>query len=147
VEAPLPNCTGVIAVFLAYINDISDNLSSSCRLFGDNCILHRDIKSDEDARILQEDLNKLAFWAKTWGMQFKCQALRVTLKHDPCITECFLQNQKLLLLLYTTTTTKAKYLGITFDTKLNFNHHVDSVCQKADQTLSFLLDETVQSQS
>ena len=51
-------------LFLAYINDISDNLSSSCRLFADDCILYRDIKSDEDARILLEDLNKLAIWAK-----------------------------------------------------------------------------------
>ena len=110
---------------------------SSCRLFADNCILYRDIKSDEDAQILQEDLNKLAIWAKTWGTQFnidKCQVLRVTLKHDPCITEYFLQDQKL------TTTTKAKYLDVTFDTKLNFNHHVDSACHKANQTLSFYVE-------
>ena len=85
-------------LFLAYINDISNNLSSSCHLFADDCILYWDIKSDEDAQILQEDLNKHATWAKTWGKQFnidKCQVLRVTLRHDPCITDYFLQNQKL----------------------------------------------------
>ena len=38
-------------------------------LFADDCILYRDIESDEDARILQENLKKLAIWAKTWGMQ------------------------------------------------------------------------------
>jgi len=113
-------------LFSAYIIindiDISDNLLSSCHLFADDCVLYRNIKSDEDVRILQEDLSKLSIWAKTWGMQFnidKCQVLKVTLKHDPCITEYFLQNQKL------TTTTKAKYLGVTFDTKLKFNHLMD----------------------
>ena len=57
-------------LFLAYINDITDNLSSLCHLFADDCILYRDIKSAEDAQILQEDLDKLAIGAKTWGMQF-----------------------------------------------------------------------------
>ena len=56
-------------LFSAYINDISDNLSSSCCLFADDCILYRNIKSDEDVQILQEDLSKLAIWAKTWSMQ------------------------------------------------------------------------------
>ena len=32
----------------------------------------------------------------------------------------------------------AKYLGINFDSKLIFNHHVNSVCQKANNTLAFL---------
>ena len=72
---------------------------------------------------------------KTWGMHFnidKCIVLRVTLKHNPFTTEYFLDNQKL------SSATKAKYLGVIFDNKLTFNHHVDSVCQKANQTLSFL---------
>ena len=94
-------------------------------------------KSAEDAWIFQEDLNKLAIRIKTWGMQLnidKCQVFRVALKHNPCITEYFLQNQKLI------TSTKAKYSDITFDTKLNFNHHVDSVFQKANQILSFYVE-------
>ena len=91
--------------------------------------------SATDAEILQEDLNKLATWAKTWGMHFnidKCVVLRVTLKHNPFTTEYFLDNQKL------SSATKARYLGVIFDNKLAFNQHVDSVCQKANQTLSFL---------
>ena len=122
-------------LFLTYINDISVNLSSSCRLFADDCILYRNISSAADAKILQEDLNKLAQWAKTWGMYFnidKCMVLRVTLKQISLTTEYFLDNQKI------NSTTKAKYLGVTFDNKLTFNFHVDSVCQKANQTLSFL---------
>jgi len=118
--------------FLAYINDISDNLSSLCCLFADDCILYRNIESSADTYILQEDLNKLTTWAKTWGMEFnidKCVILRFTLKHNP---EYFLRNQNL------TSVSKAKYLGVNFDTKLTFNQHVDSICQKANQTLSLL---------
>ena len=118
-------------LFLTYINDISDNLSSSCCLFADDCILYRNIT---DAEILQEDLNKFATWAKTWDMHFnidKC-VVRVTLKHNPFTTEYFLDNQKL------SSATKARYLGVIFDNKLTFNQHMDSVCQKANQTLSFL---------
>ena len=45
--------------FLAYINDITTNLLSSCRLFADDCILYRKIDTPDDAKLLQEDLRKL----------------------------------------------------------------------------------------
>jgi len=32
----------------------------------------------------------------------------------------------------------AKYLGVTIDAKLLFNHHIDVICKKANSTLSFL---------
>ena len=102
-------------LFLTYIciNNISDNLSSCC-LFADDCIkyLYRNIMSATDAEILQEDLNKLATRAKTWGMHFnidKCVVLQITLKHNPFTTEYFLDNQKL------SPATKASYLGVIFD--------------------------------
>ena len=63
-----------------------------------NCILYRNISSATDAIILQEDLNKLAQWAKTWGMYFnndKCMVLQVTLEQISLNTEYFLDNQKL----------------------------------------------------
>jgi len=43
-------------LFLVYINDISTNISSLCRLFADDCILYREINSPTDAKMLQEDL-------------------------------------------------------------------------------------------
>ena len=82
-------CIKAIIIFNIH-NDIYDNLSSSCCLFTDDCILYRNITSATDAEILQEDQNKLATWAKTWGMHFnidKYVVLRVTLKHNPFTTE------------------------------------------------------------
>ena len=58
--------------------------------------------------------------------------LTITLKHNPYIAEYTLHGKKLKPV------ANAKYLGITFDSKLTFNHHVDTVCQKANNTLAFL---------
>jgi len=33
---------------------------------------------------------------------------------------------------------ETKYLGIIIDSKLNFNRHIDLVCKRANNTLSFL---------
>ena len=50
-------------LFLLYINDLPDAVSegSTTRLFADDCALHRDIKTTEDARKLQDDLEQLVF--------------------------------------------------------------------------------------
>jgi len=40
-------------MFLLYINDIADGLSSSLRLFADDCLLYRAINSEKDAIQLQ----------------------------------------------------------------------------------------------
>ena len=49
-------------LFLIYINDIVDGLQSNINLFSDDCALYRKIESEEDNRILQDDLNLLQNW-------------------------------------------------------------------------------------
>lgn len=46
-------------LFLIYINDISDNIDSTVRLFADDCLVYREIKSVEDCQILQRDNSQL----------------------------------------------------------------------------------------
>ena len=99
-------------LFLAYINDITTNLSSSCRLFADDCILYRKIDTPDDAKILQEDLRKLEIWEETWGMKFnieKCMILAITLKHNPYIAAYTLHCIKL------NPVASAKYLSINYE--------------------------------
>ena len=122
-------------LFLVYINDIANYVSSPCRLFADDCIIYKQINSPTDAKILQDDLLHLERWEKTWHMKFniyKCMVLTVTLKKNSLSTEYYLHNHKL------TTVSKAKCLGITLDSKLSFNDHVDATCKKANSVLSFL---------
>ena len=46
-----------------FINDIIETISSEIRLFADDCICYRIIKSDEDSEELQRDICRLAAWA------------------------------------------------------------------------------------
>ena len=47
--------------FLPYINNIDKNLTegTKIRLFADDSLLYRTIKTEDDTRILQRDLNTL----------------------------------------------------------------------------------------
>jgi hypothetical protein len=55
-------------LFLLYINDITAGIRSDVRLFADDCILYRTIHSSSDVDILQDDINKLLLWSRTWQM-------------------------------------------------------------------------------
>ena len=71
-------------LFLHYINDLPTETHSHIRLFADDAILYREIKSNTDCTILQEDLNRLANWETKWLMKFnpsKCQILSVLAKN------------------------------------------------------------------
>jgi len=61
------------SLFLVYINDFVENLSSEIRLFADDSILYRDIVTEDDHRILQEDLHRLFYWSNIWQMSFNVQ--------------------------------------------------------------------------
>ena len=72
-------------LFHIFISDLPDNIRSSVRLFVDDCVLYRNIKSPIDCQILQDDLNSLAQWETDWQMKFnvaKCHSMRVT-RHLP----------------------------------------------------------------
>ena len=56
-------------MFLIYINDITESISLSLRLFADDCILYRTITTEEDAVQLQYDLDHLFAWAIKWQLQ------------------------------------------------------------------------------
>ena len=73
-------------MFLLYINDISEIISSSIRLFADDCIVYRSISNNDDTTLLQKDLDEISNWAHIWQMKFnvsKCVLLRVTRNHSP----------------------------------------------------------------
>ena len=53
-------------LFLVYINDMPKKISSTTRLFADDALVSRIIKSKVDQTLLQEDLEKLQEWERDW---------------------------------------------------------------------------------
>ena len=51
-------------LFLVYINDIVNYVTSPCHLFADDCIIYKQINSPTDAKILQDDLLQLERWER-----------------------------------------------------------------------------------
>ena len=112
-------------LFLIFINDIADSLSSFVRLFADDCLLYREIKTKEDQMLLQNDLDKLTEWSKTWGMEFnvkKCNVLSVTLKTKKKLRFRYKMNGQVIQGIQDT-----KYLGVTFTEKLEWNTRISFI--------------------
>ena len=60
-----------LSLSLATENDLSEvGNHSDSRLFADDCLLYRLIRSDADAKRLQEDLEALEKWEKMRQMKF-----------------------------------------------------------------------------
>ena len=69
-------------LFLLHINDIVHAVdpSTKCRLFADDCLLYRVIKTTQDQTTLQRDLDSLENWSSKWGMRFnasKCYMMTI----------------------------------------------------------------------
>ena len=122
-------------LFLIYINDMPACLSSTTtRLFADDSVVYREVNSAKDSSSLQQDLDALQAWEAKWLMRFnasKCQVVRITHKHNPFIASYNIHGHTL------ETVSHAKYLGVHLDSKLSFNHHVDSITKKANGTRAF----------
>ena len=123
------------ALFLAYINDLPEQLTSLTRLFADDTAVYRLSASENDQSQLQEDLRRLEVWEKSWDMEFhpgKCTTLPVTRSATPKNTEYQLHGHTLA------TVNSAKYLGVTLTRDLSWDTHINNICQKANKTLGFL---------
>ena len=122
-------------MFLIYINDITEDISSQLRLFADDCLLYLPIKSEQDSILLQQDLDTLSQWAKVWQMRFnlsKCTVMRCTRSHNPVIVNYSLHGFTL------SATSKHTYLGVMLDHHLSWSIHVTNVANKATRMLNFL---------
>ena len=127
-----------LLLFLIFINDIASGLSpgTRIRLFADDCLVYRPIKSLLDQLILQEDLLLLEKWSNTWGMYFnpaKCNILST--RPD---TKNHLHHFYMLYGVVLKEVETAKYLGVLLSNTLSWSPHIDTVACKASQKLGFI---------
>ncbi len=122
-------------LFLMFINDLPDNLTSTVRLFADDCVLYRTISGDHDADLLQTDLDRLCTWERTWLMKFnpeKCFVLKVTNSHNPKTHSYSLNNTTLQ------ETDSHTYLGVEISKNLKWKKHIDHITARGNMSLGFI---------
>ena len=119
-------------LFLLYINDLPNSISSTVKLFADDSVVYRQIQRVEDHSILQQDLFNLEQWASLWQMNFapsKCYTLSVTLKKEPSLFTYSLCKSILEGVKF------QKYLGVHITSSLSWAKQCEAVKKKSKQSL------------
>ena len=104
-------------------------------VFADDTIAYLTIKSNRDCTTLQNDLDKLSIWEQKWKMAFhpdKCNVLSITRNKTPMKYSYTLYGHQL------EHADKVKYLGVTIQSDLKWDSHINSITTKANKTLGFL---------
>ena len=97
--------------------------------------VYRTISNGLDQEKLQQDLHCVAEWEKTWNMEFhpaNCQTLSVSRSRSPLDYPYELHGHTLEAV------PSVKYLCITIHLEMSWDHHINNICNKANQTLEFL---------
>ena len=104
------------------------------RLFADNSVIYREIHSNDDHRILQQDSHTLARWSAKWLMGFrigKCVTL-TTRKRCQSPHQYEISNEPV------SRVEQYKYLGVIVSNDLSWNKQCQQITQKAGRTLGLI---------
>ena len=121
-------------MFLIYINDIASYMTSTCRLFADDCIIYRSIESKTDCICLQNDLDHFSQWNNLWQMEVnitKCAVIH-------CSRSSTLQYSYNINHQPLNVTDQHPYLGVIFHKSMSWASHINTIVLKASRTLNFI---------
>ena len=127
-------------LFLVYINDLTDNITSQMRLFADDSSLFTCVEGVEQTQEkLVKDLQTVTIWAHQWKMVFNPditkQAIEVIFsvkKKKPLHPDLTLNGVPVARHDHT------KHLGVYLDSGLNFSKHVKEAVLNALKGVSLL---------
>ena len=122
-------------LFILFINDITESVTSTTRLFADDCIMFRTINAPEDETSLQNDLTRLFDWSNKWGMKFnaaKCKVMRICRSLDPGKTNYNIMGETL------DEVKEDKYLGVIIQNNLKWDKQTHHAASKASKMLNFI---------
>ena len=145
ISPPLCIRSGVIqgsvlgpVLFLLYINDVVDVLSSSVKvkLFADDVKLYTSVQTISENFKMQENLNKLSEWANTWQLKIansKCNFINIGNSAN-CANFTYNINNSLIKNM-----PEISDLGVIMDTKLKFSEHINKIVSKAHIRANLIL--------
>ena len=126
-------------LFVIYINDLPDIVSSKAFLFADDTKIYRVITREDDHKELQKDLDILSDWSETWLLKFhpdKCKHMKITRNKKEENNPSFdLHNKKIQKV------EEEKDIGVTIDSHLTFEKHISEKIAKAD-SMAYLIRRT-----
>ena len=113
-------------LFIIYINSMVEKAGSTeLFLYADDLKIYNEIKSVEDAELLQQDLDRLYDWTRYSLLRFhpdKCVTMRIMSKTKKLdVKEYYNMDETKLKTVY-----REEDLGIIFDNKLSFEEHINS---------------------
>ena len=130
-------------LFLIYVNDIPNVITSTIKLFADDTKIYREFNNVDDTLALQSDLDSLENWTKSWQVKFnseKCEVMRISHKQDKSKHPYYLSNTELRFV------DSYKDLGVNMSRDLSWSNHMDVIVNKANKVLG-LLKRTVGSKN
>jgi len=117
-------------LFVIYINDLPECITSTSYLFADDTKVLRKIYSEDDAKQLQDDIDSLDTWSKKWLLRFhpdKCHVLTLGKFENITHTERYRLGETELEHVF-----EEKDLGVIFDAEMKFEQHINTKIKKAN---------------
>ena len=125
-------------LFLIYINDISNALNSIPRLFADDtCLVIHSVHPDLLRNNITSELQKVRIWTNANAITVNPQKT-MTLIIPPKITNPSPDIEMQFLNLSISANDQIKYLGITIDSRLNFEEHIGIVAKKISRSFGVM---------
>lgn len=116
-------------LFLIFINDLPNGVSSSIRFFADDCVLYRRIAHRTDHDIIQNDLHQTESWCSISLMKVntsKCKVMQISRK---CSNSNYMYSINSIALSFVES---YHCLGVTINKKLTWSDHITKLA--ADTT-------------
>ena len=127
-------------LFLIYINDLPDDLTSSAKLFADDTSIFSTVfDANRSSDVLNQDLLIVKDWATQWKMSFNPDPNKQA-------TEVVFSRKNNLInhpVLYfngapVASSSEQKHLGLILDKKLSFRNHLNEKIQKANKGIGLI---------
>ena len=127
-------------IFLIYIDDLSDNLTSNPKLFADNKSIFSTIADPNAmANQINNDLHHTDTWAYQWKMNFNPDTSKQAQEFIFCRKVKLTAHPQLVCNnnpVHETST--QKHLGMILDFKLDFQEHFENILNKVNKTIGLL---------